>query len=85
LKVSSSEFSEGSILRSINLCWTPANFSFLNFKGTSPQEEHKTVFGDLNVCKMALSNQIDFLAFFHLRKCLTGNSLIPEFNNPLSP
>jgi hypothetical protein len=42
-------------------------FFFLNFKGTPSQEEHKTIFSSLKICKMALSNQIDFPAFFSLR------------------
>jgi hypothetical protein len=36
----------------------------LNFKGTPSQEEHKTSFSGLKICKMALSIQINFLAFF---------------------
>jgi hypothetical protein len=36
---------------------------FLNFKGTPSPEEHKTSFSGLKICKMALSNQIDFPAF----------------------
>jgi hypothetical protein len=43
-------------------------FFFMNCKGTQSQEEYKTIFSDLKICKMALSNQIDFPAFFHLRK-----------------
>jgi hypothetical protein len=43
----------------------------LKFKGTPSQEEHKTVFNGLKICKIALSNRIDFLAFFHLRKTMT--------------
>ncbi len=43
-------------------------FFFLIFKGTPSQEEHKTVFSSLKFCKMALSNQTDFPAFFHLQK-----------------
>jgi hypothetical protein len=38
-------------------------FFFLNLKGTPSQEEHKTIFSSLKICKMDLSNQIDFLAF----------------------
>jgi hypothetical protein len=41
---------------------------FLNFKGTPSQKEHKIIFSGLKIYKMALSNHIDFLAFFSLRK-----------------
>jgi hypothetical protein len=47
----------------------------LNFKGTPSQEEHKTIFSSLKICKMALSNQIDFPAILS----------IPEYDNSLSP
>jgi hypothetical protein len=40
----------------------------LNFKGTPSQEEHKTIFSGLMICKMALSGQIDFTGFFRLRE-----------------
>ncbi len=40
----------------------------LNIKGTPSQEEQKTIFSGLKICKIALSNQIDFPAFFHLHK-----------------
>jgi hypothetical protein len=59
----------------------------LDFKGTPSQEEHKTIFSGLKICKMALSNQIDFSAFFSLRKMTYRNfgiSSIPEYDNPLS-
>ncbi len=42
-------------------------------KGTPSQEEHKTSFSGLKICKMALSNQIDFPAFFSLRKMTYRN------------
>ncbi len=45
----------------------PAHFLFLNFKGTPSQEEHKTIFSGLKICKMGLSNQIDFSAFSSFR------------------
>jgi hypothetical protein len=49
-------------------------FFFLNFKGTPSQEEQKTIFfSGLMICKMALSNQIDFPAFFILRKMTYRN------------
>ncbi len=38
-------------------------FFFLNIKGTPSQEEQKTIFSVLKICKMALSKQIDFPAF----------------------
>jgi hypothetical protein len=41
-------------------------FFFLNFKGTPSQEENH--FQRLMICMMALSNQIDFPAFFSLPK-----------------
>jgi hypothetical protein len=46
----------------------------LNFKGTPSQEEHKTIFSSLKICKMALSNQIDFPAVFN------PSDDLPEFN-----
>jgi hypothetical protein len=48
-------------------------FFFLNFKGTPSQEENKTSFGSLKIFKLALSNQIDFPAFFSLRKMTYRN------------
>jgi hypothetical protein len=57
----------------------------LNFKGTPSQEEHKTIFSGLKICKMALSNQIDFLGFFRLREMTAGISSIPEYDNPQLP
>jgi hypothetical protein len=71
------------IIRAGKLEARPLNF--LNFKGTPSQEGHKTIFSSLKICKMALSNQIDFLAFLGLRKMTTGISSIPEYHNPLSP
>jgi hypothetical protein len=41
---------------------------FLNFKGSPSQEEQKTIFSGLTICKMALSDQTDFPAIFRLRK-----------------
>jgi hypothetical protein len=43
-------------------------FFFLNFKGTPSQEEQKTIFSGLMICKIALSDQSDFPAIFRLRK-----------------
>jgi hypothetical protein len=48
-------------------------FFFLNFKGTPLKEEHKSIFSSLKICQMALSNQIDFPAFFNLRKMTYRN------------
>jgi hypothetical protein len=48
-------------------------FLFLNFKGTLSQEEHKTIFSGLKICKMALFNQIGSPAFFSLRKITYRN------------
>jgi hypothetical protein len=57
-------------------------FIFLNFKATLSQEKQKTFFSGLMICKVALSNQIDFPAFFTSPKD-TGISSIPEYDNPL--
>jgi hypothetical protein len=48
-------------------------FSFLNFKGTPSQEEQKTIFSNLTIWKMALSDQSDFPAIFRLRKMTYRN------------
>jgi hypothetical protein len=50
-------------------------FFFLNFKGTPSQEEQKTIFSGLKICKMALSDQIDFPAFFSLLEMTNRNSI----------
>jgi hypothetical protein len=42
-------------------------FFYLNLKGTPSQEEQKTIFSGLTICKMALSDQSDFPAIFRLR------------------
>ncbi len=57
----------------MQLNWRPAFFFFLNFKETPSHEELKTIFSGLMICKIALSNQIDFLAFFSLRKMTYRN------------
>jgi hypothetical protein len=41
-------------------------FLFLNFKVTPSQEEYETIFSGLKINVMALSDQIDFLAFLRL-------------------
>jgi hypothetical protein len=56
-------------------------FFFLNFKGTKSQEDNKTIFSGLKICKMALSNQIDFPAFFSLRKMTYRNFI--NYDSPL--
>jgi hypothetical protein len=43
-------------------------FFFLNFKGTPSQEEHKTIFSGLTICKVALYDQSDFPAIFRLHE-----------------
>ncbi len=48
-------------------------FFFFNFKGIPSQEEHETVFSGFKICKMALSNKIDFPALFHLWKMIYQN------------
>jgi hypothetical protein len=48
-------------------------FFFLNFKGTPSQQEQKTIFSGLTICKMALSDQSDFPAIFRLRKMAYRN------------
>jgi hypothetical protein len=45
----------------------------LNLKGTLLPEENKTIFRGLKIHEMALSDQIDFLAFFRLRKMTYWN------------
>ncbi len=39
-------------------------FLFSNFKGTSAQEEHKTIFSGLKISKMAVSGQSEATAPF---------------------
>jgi hypothetical protein len=48
-------------------------FFFWNFRGTLSQEGNKAIFSGLNICMMALSNQIDFPEFFHLWKVTYSN------------
>jgi hypothetical protein len=38
-------------------------FFFLNFKGTTSQEEHKTILSNLKIDEMTLSDQSDFRHF----------------------
>jgi hypothetical protein len=59
----------------------------LNFKGT-PQEEHKTIFSGLKICKMALSDKIDSPVFFSLRKVKYWNFInsgIQQSANAFAP
>ncbi len=58
---------ESRLKPSVLLNWKWQIF-VLNFKGTPSQEGHKTIFSDLKIEEMAFSDQIDFLAFFHLQK-----------------
>jgi hypothetical protein len=63
-------------------------FFFLNFKGTSSQEEHKTIFSGITICTMALSDQSDFPAIFRLRKMTYQNFInsgIPQYAVALAP
>jgi hypothetical protein len=57
----------------------------LDINGTPSQKEKKHIFSGLKICKMALSNQIDFPAFFSLHKMTYGISSIPENDNSLQP
>jgi hypothetical protein len=58
----------------VQLCKLEARLFFLlNFKGTPSQEEQKAIFSGLMIFKLALSNQIDFPAFFSLRKMTYRN------------
>jgi hypothetical protein len=60
-------------------------FFFLNFKGTPSQEGHETFFSGLKINEMALSDQSDFLAFFHLEKMTYWNFVNSLIDDPLSP
>ncbi len=53
-------------------------FFFLNFKGTQSQEEQETIFSGLMICKMALSDQIEFPAIFRLCKITCRNFINSE-------
>ncbi len=64
---------ETRLIPSVLVNWRPAHFSFLNFKGTPSQEEHKTIFSILKTNEMTLSDQRDFPAFFHLQKMTYRN------------
>jgi hypothetical protein len=60
----------------------------LNFKGTPSQEEHKTIFSSLKIYGVVLSDQIDFAAFFCLRKMTYQNiinSRIRKFTVAFAP
>jgi hypothetical protein len=75
LKLLSNDLYAGSIPCSNNPCWEtggPPVFLF-EFKGTPSQEEHKTIFSGLAICKMTLSDQSDFPAIFRLRKMTYPN------------
>jgi hypothetical protein len=68
----------------VQVNWKSARF-FLNFKGTPSPEEQKTIFSGLTICKMALTDQSDFLAIFRLRKTTYRNFINSKYDNPLSP
>ncbi len=63
-------------MNSNNLCGLAGGLPvfLLNIYGTPSQEEKKTIFSGLKICKMALSNQIEFLAFFFMIYCCFINS-----------
>jgi hypothetical protein len=65
--------------------WRPGHFSFWNFKGTLSQEKQKTIFSGLKICRMALSNQINFSSFFSLHKMTYRSFINSEYDNLLSP
>jgi hypothetical protein len=50
-----------------------SRFFFFNFKGISSQEDQKTIFSGLTICKVALSDLSDFPATFCLRKMTYQN------------
>jgi hypothetical protein len=64
---------ETRLIRSVLVNWRPAQLFFLKLKGPPSQEEHKTMFSSLKINEMALSNQVDFLEFFHLCKMTYQN------------
>jgi hypothetical protein len=57
-------------------------FFFFNFKGTPSQEEHKTIFSGLKLCKMDFSYQIDSPAFFSLHKITYRNFIKSGIRQP---
>ncbi len=57
----------------VRLNWWPGRFFILNFKGTPSHEEHKTIFNGWKIYEVALSDQIDFPAFFRFRKMTYQN------------
>jgi hypothetical protein len=78
---------ETRLIRSMLVKWRPP-FFFLNFKETPSQEEHKTIFSSLKIYAMVLSDQIDFPAFFCLRKMtyqIFINSRIQKFTVAFAP
>jgi hypothetical protein len=58
-------------------------FFFLNFKGTPSQEELETIFSGLRIDDMALSDQIDYSAFFHLRNMTYRNFINFGIGQPI--
>jgi hypothetical protein len=69
---------ESRLIRSMLVNWRSARFHFW-ILGTPSQEEHKTIFSGLKIYEIALSDQIDFPAFFRLRK-MTHRNLINSGN-----
>jgi hypothetical protein len=61
---------ETRLIWSVLVNWRPANFYFWILK-TPSQEELKIIFSGLNINVMALSDQIDFPAFFISVRWLT--------------
>jgi hypothetical protein len=59
-------------------------FFFLNFEGTLSQEEHETIFSDLKITEMALSDQLT-PAFFRLHKTTYRNFINSRIDNSLPP
>ncbi len=64
---------ETRLIRSMLVNWRPVHFFKFKFKGTQSQKEHETIFSHLKSYKMALSDQIDFLAIIGLRKMSSQN------------
>jgi hypothetical protein len=65
--------------------WRPAYFSFLILKEHHPKGGHKTIFSGFKFYKMTLFNQIDFRAFFRLRKKTFRNFIDSGIQQSASP
>ncbi len=55
------------------ICIHPLMCEAVSGTGIPSQEEYKIIFSSLKICKMALPNQIDFLAFFRLSEMTYRN------------